>query len=69
MVVAGEEGLFVVLEGAICKGLTDAVDSVDDEMLVMNTSEDFGGDFVGLEQVMKVGARVIFTTFAVAVGH
>ena len=49
MVVAGEEGFLVILEGAICERLTDAVDSMDDEMLVMNASENFGGDFVSFE--------------------
>lgn len=49
MVVAGEEGFLIILEGAICEGLTDAVDGVDDEMLVVNAGEDFGSDFVSFE--------------------
>ena len=49
VVVAGEEGFLVILEGAVCERLTDAVDGVDDKMLVMNAREDFGGDFVGLK--------------------
>ena len=35
----------------------------------MDASEDFGGDFVGFEKVVKVGASVVLTTFAIAVGH
>ena len=42
---------------------------MNDEMLVMDAGEDFGGDLVGFEKMMKVGPGVIFTTFAVAVGH
>ena len=42
---------------------------MDDKALVVDTGEDFGGDFVGFEEVVEVGARVILTTFAVAVGH
>ena len=49
VVVAGEEGFLIILEGAIREGLTDAVDSMDDEMLVVNTGEDFGSDFIGFE--------------------
>jgi len=61
-VVAGEEGLFVVGKGAGEKGGADLVYYVNDKMLVMNTGEDFGGDFVGFEEVMEVGFVVIFTT-------
>ena len=49
VVVAGEEGFLIILEGAICERLTNAVDSMDDEILVMNAGENFGGDFIGFE--------------------
>ena len=49
MVVAGEEGFLIILEGAVCERFTDAVDSANDKMLVMDAGEDFGGDFVGLK--------------------
>ena len=38
-------------------------------MLVVDTGEDFSGDFASFEEVMQVGSRVIFTTFAVTTGH
>lgn len=69
MVVAREERFLVILESAVCDGFADAVGGVDDEVFVMNTGEDFSGDFVGLEKVVEVSARVIFTTFAVTVFH
>ena len=69
MIVAGEEGLFVVLEGAGQESGSDLVDEVDDEMFIMDGGEDFGGDFVGFEQVMQICFVVIFTTFAITVGH
>jgi hypothetical protein len=69
VVVVGEEGFLVILEGAVFKRLADAVDSIDDEVLVMNAGENLGGDFVGLKKMVEIGARVIFTTFAVTVGH
>ena len=49
VVIAGEEGFLIILEGAICEGLTDAVNSMDNEMLVVNAGEDFGSDFVSFE--------------------
>ena len=69
VVVAGEEGFFVFLKSIVCERLADTVDGVDNKMLVVNTGEDLGGDFVGLEKMVEVGTRVIFTTFTVTVGH
>ena len=69
MVITGKEGGFVGREGAIEEGLADAIDDGDDEVLVVDAGEDFGGDFVGLEEMVEVGAGVILTTFAVAVCH
>ena len=69
MVVAGEEGFLIILEGAVCERFADAVDGMDDEMLIVDTSEDLSGDFVGFEKMVEVALSVIFTTFAVAVGH
>ena len=39
---------------------------VDYEMFVVDTSQNFSGDFVGFEKMVEIGARVIFTTFTVA---
>ena len=33
----------------------------------MNTSQNFGGDFVGLEKVVEIGASVVFAAFAVTI--
>ena len=41
---------------------------MDDKVLIMDTGEDFGGDFIGLEKMVQISACVIFTTFTVAVG-
>ena len=49
MVIAGEEGFAVVLEGAVCERFADAVYDVDDEVFVVNAGEDLRGDFVGFE--------------------
>ena len=38
-------------------------------MFVVDTSEDFGGDFVSLEEVMEVGFVVVFTTFTITIWH
>ena len=38
-------------------------------MLVVDAGEDFGGDFIGFEKVVEVGAGVVLTAFTVAVGH
>ena len=65
IVVAGEEGLFVVGKGAGEEGGADLVYYTNDEMFIMNAGEDFGGDFVGFEKVMEIGSVVIFTTFAI----
>lgn len=68
-VVAGEEGFFVFLKSAVCERFADAVNGVDNEMFVVNTGENFSGDFVGFEKVVQVGTRVIFTAFTVAARH
>lgn len=34
-------------------------------MLIVNTGEDFRGDFVGLEKMVEVSASMFFATFAV----
>ena len=49
--------------------MADIVNRVDDKVFIVNASEDFSGDFIGFEEMVEVGACVIFTTFAVAVGH
>ncbi len=67
VIVAREKLLFVCLKGTILKGSADEVNGMDDKVLVVDTGEDFGGDFVGLEKMMEIGARVIFTTFAITV--
>ena len=69
MIISGEEGFLIILKSAVCERFTDAVDGMDDEMLIVDTSEDLSGDFVGFEKMVEVGTRVIFTTFAVTVGH
>ena len=40
---------------------------MDDKIFVMNASKNLSGDFVGLKQMVEVGACVIFTTFTVTV--
>ena len=69
MIISGEEGFLIILKSAVCERFADAVDGMDDEMLIVDTSEDLGGDFVGFEKMMEVALSVIFTTFTVAVGH
>ena len=41
--------MFIVLESAVEQSSADVFGGLDDEMLIMDTSEDFGGDFVGFE--------------------
>lgn len=65
LVVASQEGTFILVKSFIQDCLTDIVDSTDDKVLVMNACEDFGSDFVGSEEMMKISTRVIFTTFTI----
>lgn len=68
-VIAGEESGLEGAEGAVCDGGADAVGEVDDEVLVVDASEDLGGDFVSLEEVMKVSFSIILAKLAVAIWH
>ncbi len=52
----------IVVEDA----LADLVDSANDETFVVDAGEDFAGNFVDFEEMMKVGGGVALAEFAIA---
>ncbi len=69
MIITLKEFGFVDCEIATHERFADAVCDVNYKMFVVNAGEDFGGDFVRLEQMVKVGAGVVLAIFAVAIWH
>lgn len=69
MIISREEVLHIGFERIVKDGLADIVDGLYDEIFVVNASEGFAGDFIGLEEMMEVGGREVLTaiTFAVFV--
>ena len=50
MVVTGEEGFFILEKSVVHDGGADVVYGPYDKTLVVDRSEHFGGDFVGLKR-------------------
>ena len=48
-IIAREKIVFISLKSTAYEAFTDVVHDFNDEVFVMNTCEDFGGDFVGFE--------------------
>ena len=68
-VIAIEKLVFELAKSVILDRGADLVGEVNDKMFVMNTGENFGSDFVGLEEMVEIGSVVIFTTFAITFRH